>query len=132
MLGGNQRREQRRMYGSEHGQPLRLGEQAAGPGHRLQRGTLIIGLAAVALPAADRQHELDARPVGHLRESYAVCPPARPPLRHHRDRSTRGTVGAEQTQLEPVGAAHRGAGSSVVDGFSAFTHSFPSGDFDPW
>ena len=109
LLGGDQGRDQRRVHGSEHNEPLGLGEQTAGPGHGLERRTLIVGGTAIALPAADRQHELDARPIGHLRQPHAVRPAARPALRHHRDRSAGGAVGAEQTQLQPVGAAHRGA-----------------------
>ena len=97
LLGGDQGRDQRRVHGSEHDQPLGLGEQTAGPGHGLERGTLIVGRAAIALPAADRQHEFDACPVGHLREPHAIGPAAGPSLRHHRDRPTGGAVGAEQT-----------------------------------
>src|SRR5262249_21118276 len=80
-----------------------------GPGHRLQGRTLIIGRAAIAFPATDRQHEFDARPVGHLSETDAIRPIAGPALRHHRDRPAGGAVGAEQTELESVVAAHRGA-----------------------
>jgi hypothetical protein len=35
---------------------------------------LVIGVADIALPASDRQHELDAGQVGHLRQSDAVGP----------------------------------------------------------
>ncbi|WP_258402141.1 hypothetical protein, partial [Pseudomonas aeruginosa] len=55
---------------------LGLGEQTAGPGHGLERRTLIVGGTTIALPAADRQHELDPRPVGHLRQSDAIRPAA--------------------------------------------------------
>jgi hypothetical protein len=37
LFGGNQRRDQRRMDGSEHGEPLGLGQEPAGPGNRLGR-----------------------------------------------------------------------------------------------
>ena len=61
---------------------------------------LVIGVAAISLPASDRQHELDAGPVRHLRQSDAVGPTPGPALRHHRDRAAGGAV------VEPVGAAH--------------------------
>src|ERR1700737_4071452 len=64
LLGGDQRRGRWGRHGSEHNQPLGLGEQAACPGHRLERRTLIVGGTTIALPAADRQHELDPPPGG--------------------------------------------------------------------
>jgi hypothetical protein len=44
-----------------------------------------------------------------LREALTVGPARGPPLRHRRDRLAGGAVGAEQAQLEPVGAPHLGA-----------------------
>ena len=55
LFRGDQRRDQRRVHGPEHRQPLGLGEQATGPGHRLQGRALIVRLAAITFPTADRQ-----------------------------------------------------------------------------
>ena len=111
LLGGDQRRDQGRMHGAEHDEPPGLGQQPAGPAHRLPGLALVVGQAAIPLPAPDRQHELDAGPVGHLRQPDAIGPAPGPALRHHRDRTAGGAVGAEQAELEPVGAAHRSARS---------------------
>jgi hypothetical protein len=61
------------------------------------------------LSASDRQHELDASPVRHLRQPDTVEPTAGPAFGHLRDRAAGGAVGAEQAQFEPVGASHCGA-----------------------
>src|SRR5205085_2348841 len=55
------------------------------------------------------QHEFDTGLVGHLRESEAIGPAAGPAFRHYRDGAAGGAIGAEQPELQPVGAAHRGA-----------------------
>ena len=60
LLGGDQGMKQRRVHGAEHGDALGRRQQAAGPGHGLERRAVKVGVAAVALPAADRQHEVDA------------------------------------------------------------------------
>ncbi len=52
----------------------------AGPGHGLQRRALIVGVAAIALPAADRQHEFDAGLVGQLRKRRQSVQFPRPAL----------------------------------------------------
>ena len=64
-LGRDHRMKQRRMHGAEHGDALGRRQQAAGPGHRLERRALIVGVAAVALPAPDRQHEIETGILGH-------------------------------------------------------------------
>ena len=109
LLGGDDRMEQRRVHGAEHGDALGLGEQPGGPGHRLQRLAVQIGVAAVALPAADRQHEVDAGGVRHAGEREAVRPARRPALRHLGGRAAGRAVGAEQADLERVGVVHRQA-----------------------
>src|SRR5262245_64663167 len=56
-LGRDQRVEQGRMHRAEYGHALGRREEADGPGDGLQRAAVKIGVAAVTLPAADRQHE---------------------------------------------------------------------------
>ena len=73
LLGRDDRMEQRRVHGAEHGDALGRRQQPAGPGHGFERRVLIAGLAAIALPAADRQHEVDAGLVGHAHQ-LADCP----------------------------------------------------------
>jgi hypothetical protein len=94
--------EQRRVHGAEDGQPLGGGEQTGGPGDGFERFALIVSVAAVALPAADRQHELDAGGVGHLRQTQIVRPGPAPAFGDHGNGAAGGAVGAEQPQLESV------------------------------
>ena len=70
--------EQRRVHGAEAGDARGGGEQAGRPGDGLQRLAVQIGVAAVALPAPDRQHEVDAGVVAHLGERKAILPARRP------------------------------------------------------
>src|SRR5439155_25889485 len=67
---------------------------------------LVVAVAAITLPAADRQHELDPGLVRHLRQRHAIGPVPRPALGHHRHGAARRTIGAEQAELQPVAAAH--------------------------
>src|SRR5437588_4901018 len=59
LLGRNQRMEQGCMHGPEHGDPPGRAEQAHRPGDSLQRAAVEIGMAAIACPTADWQHEID-------------------------------------------------------------------------
>ena len=74
MIGGDHllrrddRMKQRCVDRAEHGDASGVLQQAAGPGDGFERRLLIAGVAAVALPAADRQHEVDAGLVRHARE----------------------------------------------------------------
>ena len=43
LLGGDDRMEQRRVHGGEHGQVNGLGQDVGGPGHRFQGRALIVG-----------------------------------------------------------------------------------------
>jgi hypothetical protein len=108
-LGGDQGRDQRRVHSAKHGQVPRGGEEAGGPGDGLEGRALVIAVTAIALPAADRQHELDAEFVRHARQREAIGPAAGPTLRHHRHGAPRGAIGTEQAELQPVAASHLGA-----------------------
>src|SRR5262245_55577310 len=105
-LGGDQRMEQRRVHGAEHGHALRHGEEAHRPGDGLERAAVKIGLAAIALPAADRQHEVDAGLVGHAGEAGAVRPARGPALRHLGGGAAGRAVGAEHADLQRIGVVH--------------------------
>src|SRR6478672_5078117 len=80
-LRRDQRVEQGRVHRAEYGHALRRREEADRPGDGLQRAAVKIRVAAVALPPADRQHEVDARLVRHAREAQAVRPTRGPTFR---------------------------------------------------
>src|ERR1700719_4848127 len=65
-----------------------------------------IGLAAVTLPARDRQHEIEPRLVGEFRQRQAVLPARRPAFRLFGGRAAGRAVGAEQPDLERVVVIH--------------------------
>src|SRR5947208_146085 len=73
-LGRDQRVEQGRVHRAEYGHALRRREEADRPGHGLQCAAVEIRVAAVALPATDRQNELDAALFPNAREAQAVRP----------------------------------------------------------
>ena len=106
LLGGDQRMEQRRMHGAEHGDPLVARQQAGRPGDGFERGAMEIGVAAVAFPAADRQHEIDAGVVRHTGEPQAIGPARRPALRHLGGGAAGRAVRAEEPDLERIGIVH--------------------------
>jgi hypothetical protein len=56
-LGRDQRMKQWRVNGAEHRHALGGGEEANRPGDGFERTAVKIGVAAIALPARDRQHE---------------------------------------------------------------------------
>ena len=86
-LGGDQGMKQRRMHGAEHGDALRRAEEPHRPGDGLERMAVEIGIAAIALPARDRQHEIKPGLVGEPRQSETFRPVRRPALRHLRGRA---------------------------------------------
>src|SRR5262249_9701270 len=88
-------------------------ERRGRPGDGLERGALVLGLAAIALPPPDRQHEVDAGVVRHADKPEIVGPRAGPALRHLGDRAPGRAVGAEQAELELVAAVQ---GHSVAQG----------------
>src|SRR5437867_1799943 len=64
----------------EDGDALRLRQQARSPGDGLVGCALVIGITAVAFPAANRQQEVDAGLVGHLSQPNVVFPAPGPAL----------------------------------------------------
>ena len=106
--------DQRRMHRAEHVEVLGVRQQPAGPGDGLPRRALEIGLAAIAAPARDRQHEFDARPVDHLRQRKIVVPARIPALGHFGDRRAGRTIGREHAELQPVGVMHRDVTPIVI------------------
>ena len=123
-LGGDDRVEERRVNGGEHRHALGIGQQPRRPGDRLQRLALIVGLAAIALPPADGQHEIDAGVLGHPGERQVVGPVARPAFGHAGHGAPGRAVGAEQAELEPVGVVHRQPGPHML-GPRCHTPPFP-------
>ena len=65
-----------------------------------------VGLAAITLPAADRQKEVDSRAVRLFGERQAIGPARAPALRQGRRRARGGAVRAKQPDLQRIGAPH--------------------------
>ena len=122
-LGGNDRVEKRRMHGAEDRHALGESEQARRPGDGLERRALVVGIAAIALPAPDREQEIDADVVGHPGELEIVRPAPRPALRNQGDRASRRAVRPEQADLELVRIVHRHA---IMAGRSGSEHGASS------
>jgi hypothetical protein len=95
LFGGDERIEQRRVHGAEHGEVCGRCEQAGRPGHAFEARSVKIGVPPVALPARDRQHEVDAGFVRHAGKPQAVRPARRPSFRHGRRGAARGAVRAK-------------------------------------
>ena len=74
---------------------------------RLEAPLPAVHLAAEALPAGDRQEELDARAVGHLRDLDHLVPTRRPPFGHAGQRQAAIGICGEDPQLEAIGTVHR-------------------------
>ena len=84
-----------------------LASRRGGPRHRLEHALVEVGLAAVADPAGDREHEVDADPVGDPGQPEVVLPGPRPALRDGGDGQAAAAVGREQAEAEVVGLEHR-------------------------
>jgi hypothetical protein len=80
---------------AKDGDVLGRGQQARGPGHRFQHAAVKIGLAAIADPAGDRQHEVDARLIQHLGQFQVVVPAVHPAFGRLRRGHARGAVGGK-------------------------------------
>src|SRR5262245_53734988 len=65
-----------------------------------------IGIAAITLPAAYRQDEIDAGLIGHAGKVQTIQPTCRPALRHLGGRAAGGTIGSEHPDLEGVRVVH--------------------------
>src|SRR5262249_41882191 len=81
LLCGDQWVEQRRMHCAKDNEAFGSRKQTGSPGDGLERCAMKIGFPPVALPAADRQHEIDPGLLGHARESEAIGPVCRPTFR---------------------------------------------------
>jgi len=73
-----------------------------GPGHGLQHRAVKVRLAAVADPARDRQHEVDAGVVQQFRQLDVVLHRRLPAIGQPGDRHAAGAVGREGGQQEFV------------------------------
>src|SRR5262249_57225345 len=65
-----------------------------------------IGIAAITLPAAYRQDEIDAGLIGHDGEVQTIRPTRGPAFRHLGGGAARGTIGSEHANLERVRVVH--------------------------
>ena len=91
---------------SKNGDSLGAGEQARGPGHRLEGRSLEIRGAAITLPAANRENEIKARLIRKPSHGLAALPIGEPTLGERVDRAARRAIGAKQPQLESVVVVH--------------------------
>ena len=107
LLGHDDRMVGGGVDGGEDGDVLRRGQQACGPGHRLQHAAVEIGLAAIADPARDRQHEVDPGRVQHLRQLQVVVPAVVPARGDLCGGHPRRAVGREGAKAKPVAREHR-------------------------
>jgi hypothetical protein len=122
-LGRDQRMKQWRVNGAEHRHALGGGEEANRPGDGFERTAVKIGVAAIALPARDRQHEIEAGFVGKLRQRQTIGPACRPPLRNFGRRAAGRAIGAEQSDLERIAIVH---GDAVLHRRAARQHGVVS------
>ena len=106
LLGGEDRIDQSHMQGGKGDDVFGRRQQPAGPNQGFERRAVMIGLAAIAGPAAKGQHELKPRRVGHLRDLDIVFPSRLPTLRHRRAGNAAGTVGGKYADLELVAVRH--------------------------
>ena len=107
LLGDDDGVVRRRVDGGEDRDVARVGEQARRPGHGLQHRAVEVRVAAVADPARDRQHEVDARLVEHLGEADVVLERVDPALGHFGDRHAGGAVRGEGAEQEAAFGEHR-------------------------
>ena len=98
--------ENRRVDRPEYGDAFGNGEQPSRPGDCFERRALIVGGPAISLPAADRQHKIDAGLVRQQREFLVIRPASRPTFWNQRHRAARGAIRAEQADLQLVARMH--------------------------
>src|SRR5579862_512518 len=115
------------MHGAEHDQPPGGSEEPRRPGHGLERRALVIGVAAIALPAPDRQHEFEARRIGHPRQPQAIGPAAAPAFGDLGDGAAGGAVGAEEPEFEAIMAAERQPARHGCGNFRPSAHGLDPG-----
>jgi len=123
-LGRYQRMKQRGVDRAENGHALSGAEKSDSPSDCFERTPVKIRATAVALPARDRQHEIETSIVGQLRQRETVGPACRPALRDFGGRAARRAIGAEQSDLERVAIVH---GDAVLHGCAARQHGILPG-----
>src|SRR5712675_1004922 len=65
-----------------------------------------VGIAAITLPAAYREDEIDAGLIGHAGEATTIRPACGPAFRHLGGRAAGGTIGSEHPDLERIRVVH--------------------------
>ena len=99
------------MYRAERHDVFGRCKNARRPGEGLQTAAVMVGLAAIALPAAERQQEVEPGGVGHFGGGKVLRPGAFPAFRCQCRRQAARTVQTEQTQFEAMAVeAPRGGG----------------------
>src|SRR5438034_8703557 len=109
LLGRDERVMQGNMNRAEHVQTPGGRQEAAGPGDRLEAGSVGVGLAPVALPARDGHHALDPDRVRHLRQLEIVLPAGVPALGKRGVGSPARAIGAEEPEAKSI-AVHQSSG----------------------
>src|SRR5262249_9074971 len=100
LLGREYRMDQRRVNGAKDAERLRMRQESAGPGDGLETQAFEIGGTTIAAPASDRQHEIDAGGIGHLRELEIVFPGAGPALGNLCRGAAGGAIAAKKPELQ--------------------------------
>ena len=106
-LGGEHRMRHRHMDGREQGDPLGDAREARREGQGLVRPFAAVELAAEALPAGDRQDELETGLVRHAGDLDDLRPERGPALGNARQSEAAIGVDREDAELEDVRAVHR-------------------------
>jgi hypothetical protein len=88
-FGRDDRIEERCVHRGEHRHALRRREQPRRPGEGLEPRSLVIGIAAITLPARQRQHEIEPSVIRHSREAQIVGPASGPTFGDQRRRAPR-------------------------------------------
>jgi hypothetical protein len=67
-FGRNQRMKQRGVDRAENSHFLRGAEKSDGPGNRFEPAAVKVRITPIAVPAGDRQHEIETSVVGEPRQ----------------------------------------------------------------
>ena len=103
-LGHGEGVDQRGVHGGEDRAVAGDGAHGGGPGQALEGAVVEVGLAAIALPAADRQQDLEPGRVGHAGQFGVVLPVHRPGAVGRGDGRAVRAVEGHHAELDAVGA----------------------------
>jgi hypothetical protein len=100
LLGRHHRMDRRHVRGREDAGIVRGGAHASGPGEALEAGAVEVGLAAEAVPTADRHQRLEFHLFRNLRQRKRARPVDAQDAVDRRDGAAAIEIGAEGPELE--------------------------------